>query len=326
MLPKIKYTYGNIVATLAMIETPTATAIKIDAPDNDQSPLLSQEQKESEKQSVVEPELLIIRQKPITAKILTTMRHLRAQAGPWSRFRGLQVVVVYDCVQELLFYFLSNIVRGAFATSLVSIAISVVLCRLQMTWTHVVISASTTQPWYRRIPSVKSGKNIILPTVVWAVAQQVFLFVPMELFKDFGLLPYAQDHTLLGKAPNDVQHEMILKFIIVMLVMFSIAFLILLPATITLRRVQASMLPEENDPIVPFDRTFGGRVQPEVVGGSGAVSMFDAWTTFDSAARIRFVKLCAKIWIIMITTTVLYSMIMVAELKLVLGDKFKFVL
>ncbi|KAJ5391102.1 hypothetical protein N7509_006592 [Penicillium cosmopolitanum] len=51
---------------------------------------------------------------------------------------------------------------------------------------------------------------------------------------------------------------------------------------------------EEDESIVPFDRSFGGKVQPEIVGGSGKIGLMDAWTTFDWNARVRFVKVVVK--------------------------------
>ena len=99
-----------------------------------------------------------------------------------------------------------------------------------------------------------------------------------------------------------------------------IAVLVVIPAHVTLKRVQASMLPEEDEAIVPFDRTFGGKVVPEILGGSGAVSMFDAWKTFDRSARVRLLKLYAKIFLVQLFTTILFIMVVFGELRVIMGD------
>ena len=39
------------------------------------------------------------------------------------------------------------------------------------------------------------------------------------------------------------------------------------------------MLPDEDEAIVPFDRSFGGKVVPAILGGSGKLSIRDAWKT-----------------------------------------------
>lgn len=99
------------------------------------------------------------------------------------------------------------------------------------------------------------------------------------------------------------------------------AVLIVFPANVSLTRVQASMLPEEHESIVPFDRTFSGKVKPEILGGSGAVGMLDAWKTFGWAARLRLVKLYAKIGLIQFAITLGFIMAMVGELRLIVGEE-----
>jgi hypothetical protein len=165
-------------------------------------------------------------------------------------------------------------------------------------------------------------KVIIIPTAICAIAEQASLGVPVELFNAFGLWPYAEDPSLLWNATHQVQKELIMKTLFVSLAAIGIWFLVLIPATITLRRVQASMLPDEDEAIIPFDRTFGGKVQPVVAGGSGAVSMLDAWRTFDWGSRIRYLKLQAKIFAISMGVTWLFIVVFVWEMKVFkIGEK-----
>ncbi len=310
-----------------MIETPTATAFTIEPAESDDTddtdaPLLSADQKPSEKTSATEPELFLIKSKPITSRIRTTIKHLRKEAGPWSRFRGLQVAVITHFVHQVLFRFFVGLVPSAMITEpIVAVATTVILCRLEMTWTHVVISAPTVTRWFRRIPSTKSGRNIILPTMVYAIAQQVALYMPIALYQAFGLNRFHEDPSHFGEISEEARKMVMKQYFLVALSGLLMAVLIVFPASVSLTRVQASMLPEENESIVPFDRTFGGKVKPEILGGSGAVSMLDAWKTFGWAARIRLVKLYAKIGMIQVVTTVLFVMMVVGELRLIMGDE-----
>lgn len=313
-----------------MIETPTSTAFRIDEPapaydDNenpatpsldDNSKLWFQEEKSLDKSPPVEPELLIIKSKPITSNIRATMRHLRAQAGRWSRFRGLALALIYRKLHQLLFLVLSQLSFGLLTYTLAHVATNVALCGLDMAWTHIVISAPSTQPWWHRIPSLDRVKVIIVPTAICAVAELACIFVPSQLFQAFGLMPYMLDPSLLQGASQQVRRAVITKASVVLLSALATGFLVLIPATITLRRVQASMLPDEDEAIVPFDRTFGGKVQPVVAGGSGAVSMLDAWKTFDWAARLRYLKLQAKIVALVVATTVMFALVFAGEQKL----------
>lgn len=304
-----------------MIETPTATAFKTEYTDSDEidTSLLSQDQK-TEKTKLVEADLFLVKQKPITSKMRTTIKHLRAQAGPLARFRGLHVSIIYHLLHGGIIGFLSTHGFGhPLARPFIAIFASIALCRLQMVWTHIVISNPSAKAWYRRIPSRTAVRNILIPTAVFAIAEQATIYVPGAL------------SLLAAQAFNEEVHENVGRAqIIALLQMFSIGLigigifvLLVIPADVTLKRVQASMLPEEDESIVPFDRTFAGKVKPEILGGSGAVSMLDAWKSFDRSARIRLMKLYLKVFLVSVFTTVMFFMVLVGELRLSLGgDKF----
>ena len=59
--------------------------------------------------------------------------------------------------------------------------------------------------------------------------------------------------------------------------------------------MQASLLPPDEDTIIPFDRTYGGTLEPAVVG-RGYVSVGDALRTFPRASWVRVYVLHAKIF------------------------------
>lgn len=136
----------------------------------------------------------------------------------------------------------------------------------------------------------------------------------------YGLNRYAEDPSHFKDVDSNVRASDMTSFFICGLAGLFIVFAIVFPAEVTLTRVQASMLSEEDEAIVPFDRTFGGRVQPMVTGGSGRVGMLDAWRTFDWAARIRLVKLYVKIFAIQVATVFMFIAVIVGELRLILGD------
>lgn len=293
-----------------MIETPTATAFKVDYIDEVDGPLLDQK---TEDMTPVEADLFLVKQKPITSKMRTALKHIKSIGGRWAGFRGLHVALIYHVIHGLI----TNLFESTFSARyrpIIAIITSVVLCRLQMTWTHIVISNPSEKAWYRRRPSIQACKNIIIPTAVLAIAQQAALYVPTVL------LVSAADIMIGGDKSQ--QKVACLQLLLVVLSVIATVVLIIIPADVTLKRVQASMLPDEDESIVPFDRTFGGKVKPEILGGSGAVGMLDAWKTFDWPARLRLVKLYAKIFAIQVTTTIMFFMIVVGELRLIMGDDF----
>lgn len=299
-----------------MIESPTTTAVRIDTVKSveDKAPLLEKEISETF-------EVFPVRTKPITGKILRTMKHLRNQAGPWARFRGFQVEMVYNIIYYTVVMALSVLVpiSGSFIVTIVS---AVLLCRLQMTLTHVIISLPSNKPWYHRMPSGKNIKKIIIPTIVWVLAEQAAVFVPVAISGYLNMDLYTQNPDLIIKGTSkDFKCGFFSKLLLVVVAGILSEIFILLPAAVTLIRIEASMLPEDEDYIVPFDRSFGGKVQPESLGGSGAVSMLDAWKSFDWAARFRLIKLYLKVQLIQFTTVIVFAFITAAELVLILGKQ-----
>jgi hypothetical protein len=77
--------------------------------------------------------------------------------------------------------------------------------------------------------------------------------------------------------------------------------LFVVPATIVLVRVQASSLPENDEAIVPFDKTFGGKVDSTSGDGRNQLTLFDAWRSFKWPSRIRLLKTYAKYFMLQVT-------------------------
>ncbi len=305
-----------------MIETPTATAFTVEPAESDETdaPLLSADEKSSQK-TATEPELYLIKSKPITSRIRTTISHLRKQAGPWARFRGLHIALITYALQQFAFRIFTDLAPRSFYTEpIVAVFVIIAFCRFEMLWTHVVISAPSDKRWFRRFPSVKSGRNIILPTAIYAITEQVALYMPVMLYLTLGLDRY-HDPSQFSEMDDAARTIVMRKYFLVAISGLLMAVLIVFPANVSLTRVQASMLPEEHESIVPFDRTFSGKVKPEILGGSGAVGMLDAWKTFGWAARLRLVKLYAKIGLIQFAITLGFIMAMVGELRLIVGEE-----
>lgn len=79
------------------------------------------------------------------------------------------------------------------------------------------------------------------------------------------------------------------------------------------------MLPEEDESIVFFDRSYGGKVEPEIVGGSGMLSYVDAWKSFSKMDKVRIVKLYFKIFAIDVALHLFWGILLTMEIYLVMG-------
>jgi hypothetical protein len=79
-------------------------------------------------------------------------------------------------------------------------------------------------------------------------------------------------------------------------------------------RVAASMLPGDDEPIVPFDRTFSGKTKSTVTGSSGRISLLDAWKTFTWPSCVRLLKVVGKIFAMEMAVLLLFCLIFATEL------------
>ncbi|KAJ5781949.1 uncharacterized protein N7518_010432 [Penicillium psychrosexuale] len=274
----IEYTYGMVISTLAVVEDTNPDIYVRITPGPDPTKPTDED----------DPELLAPTPlKPITSKLRTTVKHLRSRAGFWSRFRGMGMFVAYTMARGFLSAFVPVPTNSYLGQFVVQSVLSVVLATWQMAWVHIVISEPSPKRFYQRIPSYKTWIKIAPAAALQDVLTAAAFFIPMAIANLAGWLDVSGDQ----EVPPIVA---IYRFMGVSVVPALLAFLISMPARVIFVRVAASMLPEEDETIVPFDRSFGGKVRPAITGGSGKIGLMDAWTTFDWAARVRFAKVIGK--------------------------------
>lgn len=109
-------------------------------------------------------------------------------------------------------------------------------------------------------------------------------------------------------------------FGVILFAMTSILFLCL-PAIVTQVRIESSLVPEDQDTIVPFDRSFGGKVVSQMLGGSGKIGFLDAWRSFNWEARRRLLKLYIKIAAIMLFALFVVGHVLAFEVFAVMGSQ-----
>lgn len=305
-LLQVEYTFGRLIPTLLMVESPEAIVFEPLTTEDPDAPV----------KNTTDPELLLLEQKPITSSFRTTIRHLQSKAGFRARFRGLSIFIVNTFIIQWVSGMLNM-----FLPFLLSPIIATVLCaQLSVGWTHIVISDPNPKPWYRRVPSFKILKKVAGPTAILSVAEQAAIVLPAYLAATFNFIGNPDD---FANTTNAQRWIMAMKSFSVLALTIALAFLVVIPANVTLIRVQASLLPDEVESIVPFDRSFGGKVIPEIVGGSGVISMLDAWKTFDWNARVRLIKAYAKVLAMQFAIGFLFFFTMVAQIALIVGKDYK---
>ncbi|KAJ5779862.1 hypothetical protein N7457_007582 [Penicillium paradoxum] len=292
----IEYTYGMVIATLATIEDTNPDIYVRIAADLDPTKPIDEE----------DPELLAASPpKPITSKLRTAVKHLRSRAGFWSRFRGMSMFMAYASARLFLSSWVP--VNSFVYQAVVQSFMGVLLATWQMAWVHIVISEPSPKRFYQRIPSYKTWIKIAPAAALQEVLIGVTFFLPMAVANFAGWLDVSGDL----EVPPIVA---IYRFVGVSVVPAIFAFLISIPARVIFVRVAASMLPEEDETIVPFDRSFGGKVSPAITGGSGKIGLMDAWTTFDWAARVRFAKIIGKTFAMQVALGVITALVLGAQI------------
>jgi len=305
----ISYTFGRLIPTLLMVESPEAIVFEPITTSDPDAPL-------DNNNKAVEPELLLLKPQPITASFRTTIKHLQSKGGFRARFRGVSAFVVYNILIQWISQMFSIFIPFLFAP-----IIAITLCAtLSLAWTHIVISDPSPKPWFRRVPSIKTWKKVAGPTAILAVAEQFAIVLPAYLAATSGFVGSPDD---FANTTNSQRNIMALKGFGVLALSIALSLLVVIPADVILTRVQASLLPDDVETIIPFDRSFGGKVIPEIVGGSGVIGMLDAWNTFDWNSRVRLVKAYLKVMAMQLALTILFFVVMGGQIALIIGKDFK---
>jgi len=292
----LNYMLKEVVATLCMVETPHA-AITISPSEEPAS--------KGEKETLLEtgPTITLVRQKPITSSIRGTVKHLVAHAGKWARFRGFKVHALYSLAFSLAIQFFSGFFTSLFFGGLPGQAIIVsglagaAVANLHAAWTHKVVSMPSEATFWQRVPSKSSWKALAPAAAISAAMPYISLYLTAGVAILLGLHKVNPEN--LDQYTSRQWACLAVRGLATVVFAIFTSLFLCIPATVTQVRIEASLLPEEQDSIVPFDRTFGGKVVGQLLGGTGRIGFLDAWRSFNWEARRRLIKLYVKIGAIM---------------------------
>ncbi|KAJ7916364.1 hypothetical protein B0H13DRAFT_1710864 [Mycena leptocephala] len=304
ILASIHYTLGDVVGSLAMIESSSTTAIvetKLPA-YADEEPLIRAELD-------ADVEITLLNRKPITASLCGTLRHLRSVGGYFARWRGLGVRILY-----ILLYGLSTNLLGG--NPLVALLVTIVLSPMHMLWTHTMIAHPTTRSLRQRLVPLKQCTPLFLPSLVVFAAQRATFLLPIIV----GFLldvPGIPDHAVDAAQRDDplALALMALRLLAVAATAALLALFVLLPASGTLTRVEASLLPADMQPIVSFDSSFAAP------GLSSRALFVAAWRSFDRAAHLRVLKVYARLVGAQFVLALLGMTLLAAEVVVIGGER-----
>lgn len=255
-----------------------------------------------------------------TSSFRATYRAVYAIGGWKSLFRGYQFYLPATIATGMCYGIFGGLgIPSPIAAPIAAIA----MAPLWTGWVHAVISVPSSKTFSQRLlPFSQIFRAVALPLVLYFFAAELSNFVPlllaaamgMTIFEDPSGSPDSRNGTFRAPDHNDAW-----KAIVVLVAAAVLKVFVAIPAHVVLVRVQASLLPEDDETIVPFDRTFQNRLEPAIIGGLGHVTVKDAWATFSRASWTRLIKLYVKIFLAGFAAWLLWLVVVIPELAIIVG-------
>jgi hypothetical protein len=310
----IEYTIRILMGHLAMVESPESTSVQIFTP----ALIASDDKKDAESEGLLEVELeasTVTSAKPLTTSIRRTSRHLKSIGGFTAKWRGLGIFIVYTLITHLVAVLLNNTIMRVvpFGSTVANVAACLMASRLHCAWTHKIISMPSAKKLWERRVSRAQWRQLLVPTALSVLARD------MSARTIFAVVFVTANsaHSLAVDDKIPAWAEALLSVVPGAITAVTLAVFVMLPAYAALVRKEASLLPEEEETIISFDRTFNGALTHV----SDTLSYKDAWKSFSGEARRRVIGLYTKFFFI--TAALMFVMLHVigAELYLVAGDQ-----
>ncbi|GKZ77751.1 hypothetical protein AnigIFM56816_000534 [Aspergillus niger] len=298
----VAYTCAEVIQTLAAIEDPNSKSTPYIHLDNETT------NPDPELTTTTTP-------KPITSDLRTAINHLLTLGGGgiFSTFRGFRMYLAFiwlDAGLALLIpTFIPVPIHMGFVSFMAVFIGRMFLATWEMAWVHVVIADKSPIVSYRRMLGYQHWRRIAPVAVLHNVVMSVTYSVNLAASRVVGRVIWVILGGEHGKGSSGGSAEGGIG--VVLLMMFFL--LLTVPVKAIFTRVAASMLPEGLDPIVPFDRRFGGKVISE--GGGETLGIMEAWTTFEWSARVRYFKVFLKALALEVALGVLGGLLVIGELK-----------
>ena len=299
-------------SSTAIIRTTAAESEESDHPD---APLLSNNEKSDAKEPQ-DQEILLIKQKALTSRFCAIKRHLKARGGRGSRFRGLPIYVLNGFLLSTIMGLVSTIVSPEKITfKLLEVGAYTLLTPLELLWNHTILSEPSQKSWLQRMAPRSIVKKALFPTFLYScisLSSQGFIQGCLKLRVDPKAIP----------STHESSQQMPLALLVLVLLGVFLFVAVQIPAEIAIVRVRASLLSAEEEPIIPFDRTFNGQVVSTEQGGSGMLDLWQAWTGCDMQTRLRVLGVLAKVVAMHVSWMLFGALVLLGELRLFLGPEF----
>ncbi|GAB7354234.1 hypothetical protein MBLNU459_g4774t1 [Dothideomycetes sp. NU459] len=262
----------------------------------------------------------------ISSGIRSTFRHLQSEAGDLSIFRGIGTFFISTCffhvVVEIATVILASPLKWLHLSRALPLVVRVIAAlpneQIDTAWTHMVISKPRHKFWFRRLPLslVSIIRMMWVPVVLGCLLHTFVDWVP-TLWSAIIKLPRTQGPT---KQADKIQLTdgpvvsiglfylawALLKVFLSTLITPALQVIFHTPLSAAYRRMHASLLPDDDDPIISIDRSFTGRPSSGILHRAEPLDFKRACQTIDKPTYIRLVKLNFKIYLIKQILVALY--------------------
>lgn len=225
----------------------------------------------------------------ITHERSRARRHLRDEGGRWSVFRGFDIFLGY-----LLLTVVGVILAGPGSAQesvpfpayiLVRLCLGLPLTNLHMACVHAAISKPSTKPLRERIPgwhawitiAPAAALDIVLPACAHLATSQILEFLCQSFSGATG-----------AQASNDPDSSaMVYGLMALAAIPYISSFAVSAVTRVVYTRVSAALLPEDDELTVPFDRSFGGRVDND---SAPPLVVLSAWRSLSPDNYMRYLS------------------------------------
>lgn len=283
----------------------------------------------------------IRRDQVITSSLRKTRKHVAHEAGDFSMLRGLGsngvLFATYLIVEGTTHWILSKALNFTKSPPLIRV-IATYLSRLVIeqgdtAWLHIVISKPKHVFWYRRLPSnfLTIIKLMWMPLLALTIGHEVVDWISkwdLLSTSDKQVRYTSSTGTVLvpiGEGP--IVHMGIWFIIWSCITHIARSFIapaldvaLITPIDAAHRRMQASLLPDEDEPIVPIDTSFDDGPRSGILAQRQPLPFVDALRGLLEKSRyLRLAKLQLKIHILKEVLYVLFWTLMLAEVTALVG-------
>jgi len=328
---KLDYVLFQVIFTLATVETSIPGGI-----GTENVSLLDDLQAQSKRSE--EAKITSAKDHHVSSSLRATLRHLQSEAGDMSMFRGIGAYAVMTPLFGLL-AFITHIMfqspfreAGRFAEIASTVATRLLMAWFEVTWLHIVISKPRQKFWFRRLPlTFFSVLRILWISVVCAALVLELLDWLASALQSLNFFRVGTNTTagkvaiFDGPLVSDLSLSTItwtlLRVTSLSLLGSICQTLVLVPLETIRNRIGASILPDEDDPIVPTDRSFSNGPSSGLLHQQQPLGFIQACRSIDLATYLRMVKVSLKFELITRTLDFCLWALVLAQLAAVLGSE-----